>query len=60
MVKENIVKFRKYLELSQERFAARIGVSRMTVSTWEKGTAKPSPLAEGKLTAEMENSGFQI
>jgi DNA-binding transcriptional regulator YiaG len=33
------------LRLSQERFAAVVGVSFPTVNRWEKGHATPSPLA---------------
>lgn len=36
---------RERLELSQERFAARLGVTFSSVNRWENGRAKPSPLA---------------
>jgi transcriptional regulator with XRE-family HTH domain len=31
--------------LSQEKFAARLGVTFPTISRWENGRARPSPLA---------------
>ena len=31
--------------LSQEKFAARLGVTFPTINRWEHGKAKPSPLA---------------
>lgn len=31
--------------LTQEKFAARLGVTFPTISRWENGRAKPSPLA---------------
>ncbi|WP_315642464.1 helix-turn-helix domain-containing protein [Limnospira sp. PMC 1252.20] len=36
---------RKRMNLSQEKFAARLGVSFQTVNRWEKGRATPSPMA---------------
>lgn len=36
---------RERLELSQERLAARLGVTFTSVNRWENGHAKPSPLA---------------
>jgi len=31
--------------LTQEKFAARLGVTFPTINRWEKGRARPSPLA---------------
>jgi len=31
--------------LTQERFAAKLGVTFPTINRWENGSAKPSPLA---------------
>ena len=36
---------RERLELTQERFAAKLGVTFASVNRWENGRAKPSPLA---------------
>lgn len=38
-------KVRDLLGLSQEKFAARLGVAFASVNRWENGKAKPSPLA---------------
>lgn len=35
---------RKHLRLSQEKFAARLGITFPTINRWENGRAKPSPL----------------
>ncbi|MGA3115342.1 MAG: helix-turn-helix transcriptional regulator [Syntrophobacteraceae bacterium] len=40
-----IREIREHMELSQEKFAAKLGVTFPTVSRWEHGRAKPSPLA---------------
>jgi len=40
-----IREIRERTGLSQEKFAARLGVTFPTVSRWEHGRAKPSPLA---------------
>jgi DNA-binding transcriptional regulator YiaG len=40
-----IREIRECTGLSQEKFAARLGVTFPTVSRWEHGRAKPSPLA---------------
>lgn len=36
---------RSRLSLTQEQFAAKIGVTFSTVNRWESGKSKPSPLA---------------
>ena len=41
----DIRNLRKTLGLSQEKFAAKLGVSFSTVNRWENGHGKPSPLA---------------
>ncbi len=40
-----IKKLRNKLGLTQEQFAAKIGVTFSTVNRWENGKGKPSPLA---------------
>lgn len=37
------------LGLTQEKFAAKLGVTLPTVDRWENGRSKPSPLAREKL-----------
>jgi len=44
-VAKNIRKLRTKLGLTQEQFAAKVGVTWSTVSRWENGRGKPSPLA---------------
>jgi len=44
-----IKELRIALGLSQEKFAAKIGVSFSTVNRWEHSRGKPSPLALGKI-----------
>lgn len=43
---QTIKELRDRLGLTQEQFAARIGVTFSTVNRWENGHAKPSKLAE--------------
>jgi putative transcriptional regulator len=40
-----IRELRQTLKLTQEKFAAQLGVSFPTINRWEKGHATPSPLA---------------
>jgi DNA-binding transcriptional regulator YiaG len=43
--------------LTQEKFAARVGVTFPTVNRWEKGHAKPSPLALKQLETLLKELG---
>lgn len=49
MNKKSVVRLvkelRQTLEMTQEQFAARIGVTFSTVNRWENGRGTPSPLA---------------
>jgi len=38
-------KLRERTGLTQEKFAAKLGVTFPTINRWENGRAKPSPLA---------------
>jgi putative transcriptional regulator len=40
-----IRRLRSNLNLTQEQFAAKVGVTFSTVNRWENGKSKPSPLA---------------
>ena len=40
-----IKRLRVQLGLTQEQFAARVGVTFSTVNRWEAGRSRPSPLA---------------
>ena len=44
-VSKMIRKRRIALGLTQEKFAAKVGVTVSTVNRWEKNKTKPSPLA---------------
>jgi putative transcriptional regulator len=43
--------------LSQEKFAARLGVTFPTINRWENGRAKPSPLAMQKIEEFLQRMG---
>ena len=43
--------------LTQEKFAARLGVTFPTINRWENGRARPSPLAMEKIEALLRNMG---
>jgi len=45
MIKE----LRSRLGLTQEQFAAKVGVTFSTVNRWENGKSKPSPLARQRI-----------
>jgi DNA-binding transcriptional regulator YiaG len=42
---DTIKRLRNQLGLTQEQFAAKVGVTFSTVNRWEAGRCKPSPLA---------------
>lgn len=52
-----IKQIRKYLNISQNDFAEMLGTSFATINRWENGRAKPSKMAEDRLTeiCEKEN-----
>jgi len=43
--------------LTQEKFAARLGVTFPTINHWENGRARPSPLAMEKIQALLRSMG---
>ena len=43
--------------LTQEKFAAKLGVTFPTINRWENGRAKPSPLARQKIEELLRNMG---
>lgn len=45
MTPTEIKELRDKMKLSQEKFAAFVGVTCNTINRWEKGFFKPSPLA---------------
>jgi transcriptional regulator with XRE-family HTH domain len=48
---------RQLTGLTQEKFAARLGVTYPTINRWENGRAKPSPLAMEKIEALLRSIG---
>lgn len=50
---ERLKKLRKVLELTQQDFAARIGVKRNTVATYEMGRSSPSDSAVSLICREF-------
>ena len=53
------VKFaREKLNLSQERFAAKLGVSFSTINRWEKGHFMPSYLAQAQFENFCKDNGI--
>lgn len=43
--------------LTQEKFAAKLGVTYPTINRWENGRAKPSPLALKQIEEMLRNMG---
>ena len=41
--------------LTQEQFAAKVGVTFSTVNRWEKGKSKPSPLAMKRIEDMLQS-----
>lgn len=48
---------RRRLDLTQEKFAAKLGVAFPTVSRWENGRARPSPLAFRRIEELLRSMG---
>lgn len=56
MIGENIQFLRKKKNLTQERLAELVGVSRQTVAKWESGESAPDLDAAGRLSQALEIS----
>jgi DNA-binding transcriptional regulator YiaG len=50
---------RRLTGLTQEKFAARLGVTYPTINRWENGRAKPSPLALKQVEDLLRDMGNQ-
>ncbi|MFH1139671.1 MAG: helix-turn-helix transcriptional regulator [Pseudomonadota bacterium] len=48
---------RELTGLTQEKFAARLGVTFPTINRWENNRAKPSPLAVEKIESLLRSLG---
>ncbi|MEO0686780.1 MAG: helix-turn-helix transcriptional regulator [Cyanobacteria bacterium J06649_11] len=58
-----IRELRNSLGLTQDKFAAKLGVTLLTINRWENGRSKPSPLAMEKvekLLFEMGERGENL
>lgn len=51
-----IKELRSKLGLTQEQFAAKVGVTFSTVNRWENGKGKPSPLAMRQIEELIEKT----
>ncbi len=54
-----IRELRALIELTQEQFAHKLGVTLPTVSRWENGRSSPSPLAMQKVHSKLRDLGQQ-
>jgi len=52
-----IRELRERTGLTQEKFAARLGVTFPTINRWENGRARPSPLAMQKIDELLRSMG---
>lgn len=48
---------RQEMRLTQEKFAASLGVTFPTINRWENGRTRPSPLAMEKINAMLQSLG---
>jgi transcriptional regulator with XRE-family HTH domain len=52
-----IRELRQRTGLTQEKFAAKLGVTFPTINRWENGRAKPSPLAMQRVEELLRSMG---
>lgn len=52
-----VCELRQRVGLSQEKFAAKLGVTFSTVSRWERQKAMPSPMAFSRMRELLEKMG---
>jgi DNA-binding transcriptional regulator YiaG len=55
-LRRKIRALRLKLGLTQEQFAAKVGVTFSTVNRWESGKSKPSPLAMRQIKEMMDRT----
>lgn len=58
-VSQLIRELRLLTGLTQEQFAAHIGVTYPTINRWENGRSKPSPMAMEKIEQKVNEMGEQ-
>ena len=56
-IQKLVRELRKRTGLSQEKFAAKLGVTFPTINRWENGRSKPSPLAMQRIEDFLQNLG---
>jgi putative transcriptional regulator len=56
-ISDLIRELRQQLDLSQEKFAAKLGVSLRTINRWENGSTVPSQMALKLIEEVLENMG---
>jgi putative transcriptional regulator len=54
-----VQELRSRIGLTQEKFAARLGVTFPTINRWENGHARPSPLALKQIESLLREMGTQ-
>ncbi|MBP7795228.1 MAG: helix-turn-helix transcriptional regulator [Elusimicrobiales bacterium] len=54
-----IKELRNKLDLTQEQFAQRVGVTFSTVNSWESGSRKPHPFLLNRLLEMAEEVGLK-
>ena len=59
-ISKMIYKLRTDLSLTQEQFAAKIGVTVSTVNRWENDKDKPSPLAMLSIKRLQKNTASNV
>ena len=52
-----VQELRERIGLTQEKFAAKLGVTYPTINRWENGRAKPSPLAMKRIEELLRGLG---
>ncbi len=56
----NLIKeLRDKLDLTQEQFAQKVGVTFSTINNWEKGTRTPHPFLFQRLIEMAEEAGLK-
>jgi len=58
-VSKLVKELRNKLNLTQEQFAQKVGVTFSTVNNWEKGTRTPHPFLFRKLLEMAEEAGLK-
>jgi len=57
---DDVVKIRMKMNLTQEEFASRVGVTLSTIHRWEKGKSLPSKLAIQRLVSLERNDSHSV